>query len=38
MKVFEFTKFDREQIEKEINLKAEADKDGGLNIQPANAK
>ena len=38
MKVFEFAKFDREQIEKEINLKAEAEKDGGLNRPPANAK
>ena len=38
MKVFEFAKFDREQIEKEINLKTEAEKDGGLNRPPANAK
>ena len=38
MKVFEFAKFDRDQIEKEINLKAEAEKDGGLNRPPANAK
>jgi|TARA_B100001079_G_scaffold63714_1_gene54220 hypothetical protein len=37
-KAFEFVKFDREQIEKEINLKEEAEKDGGLNRPPANAK
>ena len=38
MKGFELAKFDREQIEKEINLKTEAEKDGGLNRPPANAK
>ena len=38
MKMFQFAKFEREQIEKEINLKEEAEKDGGLNRPPANAK
>ena len=37
-KGFEFAKFDREQIEKEINLKSEAEKDGGLNRPPGNAR
>jgi hypothetical protein len=36
--MFQFAKFEREQIEKEINLKEEAEKDGGLNRPPANAK
>ena len=35
---FEFKKFDRDQIEKEIDLEKKAEKDGSLGIPPANAK
>ena len=38
MKVFEFENFDREQIEKEIDLKKQAETDAGLNRPPGNAK
>ena len=37
-KGFEFAKFDREQIEKEIELRKEAEKDGGLGRPTANAR
>ena len=35
---FQFRNFDRDQIEKEIDLRKEAEKDGGLGRPPANAK
>ena len=35
---FQFGKFDREKIEKEIDLEKKAEKDGSLGIPPANAK
>ena len=35
---FQFGKFDRDKIEKEIDLKKKAEKDGSLGIPPANAK
>ena len=37
-KVFEFANFDREQVEKEIDLKKQAETDAGLNRPPGNAK